>query len=184
MLKDTDVREAFVLLRGMGVAPPDGANVQVLIALWLAHLGHLEPGQLKAAATLWGGRSRFWPTPAELKAELAKAIPASTTSADGAWVALLEAVRRHGSYSPPKCLGGNEWDFPEHLRAPMAMQVRAVGGWKAVCLWNEDELQHHKRRWVEDWATGSKRAEELEAGQRALSLLADRGLKLLKGGAE
>lgn len=169
-------------LKALGIDPPVTAQPAALVELWAFALADVSLPDAAAAALSWAAESKWWPTPAELRARLPRRSLAEL-SGQGSWEALRVGLRRHGSYDPPRSLGGSGWDWETDAKR-IAAAVQSLGGWAAVCGWLEADLPHHQRRWVEAWDSQAKQVADDATGRRALEFVGRGGLKLLKGGVE
>lgn len=84
----------------------------------LADLPFAETG---AAVERWIKTQKYFPTIAEIRGAVADAETGRMAPAE-AWVEVMEAVRRVGSYRTPK------WSHPA-----IADAIRAMGGWQDFC---------------------------------------------------
>jgi len=169
-------------LTKFGIALPPGSDPNALADLWVVALADVSLPDAAAAALSWAAESKWWPTPAELRARLPRRSLAEL-SGQGSWEVLRLGLRRHGFYDPPRSLGGSGWDWEADSKR-IAAAVQALGGWPAVCGWLEADLPHHQRRWVEAWDSQAKQVADDATGRRALEFVGRGGLKLIKGGAE
>lgn len=73
------------------------------------------------------------------------------------WGALLTAVRRYGSHTPPKT-----------LHPTTAFVLRLMGGWQAVCRWTEDGLDFKRRDFTRLWLDSHGNVDAMALGAAGL----------------
>lgn len=118
MLTPADIAGAIAYLRAarLAGAPADTRDIAAVAEVWRDALVDLDPADLRAACAAWCRESRWWPTPADIRAR-APAAAAQVAAADAAWA----AIRAAGYYGDISALA------PAYRRA-----LAAVGGRIAV----------------------------------------------------
>jgi len=144
------IKQCFGALFAANVPPPKAfqdanearqkAAVKSAIATWDVVLHDLHHDEILQVVTLHMARSKWWPTPADLRAIVdgiqGSAAPAIATG-DEAWGRALELIGRHGVYQgQPRRLS----EQPEEDEA-LGAAIRAVGGWGRLCAVRLDDMQ-------------------------------------------
>jgi hypothetical protein len=151
MLKQTDVMAIFVMLESGGLRPPEvwqkPENRRIAVEVWQGALGDIGPQQLRVAAVAYlRTPSPFWPTPGQLLALIPGRPEANLDDSDEAWGIVMEGISKHGWSSPPTPMGNpigdGKWRYCEEEARCKAIEagVQAAGGWRALCLGQEDQM--------------------------------------------
>lgn len=186
MANRSDVLKVFSILQGMGARnAPDlstvrGSNGELssaerLADLWLLVLEDVSGEDLQAAAVRCSQESPFWPHPSEIRkhcrsvqrATLALEVADPTTGRDR-WAEVLQHAGSIGARRP---------DWLEELAERMGIQdqerlgaaIRDCGGWKAICLAENDYARSQMgRRFAAAWDRQARAGLLQGAPQRAL----------------
>ena len=102
-------------------------------AIWEIGLAGIELAAIKRAVELWVKRSRFMPTPADIREMAGEIRP--DDRAQQAWIIVERAVRRVGAYKTVS--------FDD---IAINATLRSLGGWVRVCETEGVEFDTHLRR--------------------------------------
>ena len=131
------IAAAHAFLVAAGIRLPKGVDVRANLAVWLDVFADVPDQTLQAAArTFVQSPSGWWPTPGELLASVRPDCSAAAARAHGE---LLALASRWGRAKPPRPLDCDDearWRLSEDPATEAAMWagVRALGGWRRVCV--------------------------------------------------
>jgi len=122
-------------------------------------LADVDPEALSRAVTRLAATSRFFPTIAELRGEVAAEATEGLPAPEVAWGEVVEELRRVGHTAAP------QFSCPE-----IGQAVRAIGGWGALCFASRNP--YDRARFVDAYRAvraSAVRAEQLHGVTNALS---------------
>ena len=131
-----------------------------LMDLWLKLLEPYSAEQVEAGAVKVIAEYEYKTLPpfAVLKrcmVQASGAIPEEkrlALAAQAEWTALLDAIQRKGRYNKPKFCAATEF------------VIRGMGGWDAVCNWQNDKLEWRRKEFLEAWENAYGHEETLSLG--------------------
>jgi hypothetical protein len=129
-MQDREHRDFLGIMTAMGAAFRAEMTEPLLSGYWLA-LQDLSLADFRSAAQKALRTSDRMPVPSKLR-ELAG--DSGQLAALDAWTAVIGAIRAHGSW--------HSVDFGPVINAT----VRALGGWRQLCLSDRDQLHNFTRR--------------------------------------
>lgn len=144
-----------------------------LIEMWLKLLSIYTPEQVHGGVLrlICDSTSKRFPPFGELKQAIENASGILSgekmlrLAAESEWNKLMEAVRTKGSYA----------DQTAALYSTTQYALRVCGGWRAACLWSDEDLQWRKRDFVGTWMQAYGREAALEKGAVGVMALAASG---------
>lgn len=109
----------------------DGLDADLALQVYHEILDDVDDGLLIAATKQWLSTARpFHPSPGELRDLALTLISRDEKSADEAWIEVLEAIRRIGSYGKP------QWSNDLIERTVKAF------GWMELCMTENDQMSY------------------------------------------
>jgi len=120
------------------------------LSAYYAILGDLEPDMLKAATLHLGATATFFPSAGEIRRTAFDLLERETGVPDGyaAFGEVMRAVSRFGVYRAP--------EFSHPLIGDV---VQAIGGWRIICMTDENDIASTRMRFVTAYDTLLKRTQ-------------------------
>ena len=118
--------------------------------------------------------AKFFPAISEIRSEAACLMRGSSPLAHEAWGMVIDEVRRIGSYGEP------------NLPPAIANCVRAIGGWRRICMAESDEQMSNRSQFIRAYEAFDDREQheqQLLPGVREvpISELLEQGRALVEG---
>jgi len=130
----------LVVLR-LANAPSTEKEIATMMESWAEYLDDFSDDDLKAALRAHVDSSRWWPTPADLRALRPNAPSAPTP--EQLWDRIMERIRCPGHYMAQD--GSQRVAFGDLLDADQQAALRSIGGARAIQLadnpWTIKELR-------------------------------------------
>lgn len=159
MTADTKVMALLAMAANFGKEMPE-----CLLAIWLDLLQPYPEAMVNAAVrqVIQTYAYKTLPPFAILKRELDKLAgviePEKVLPMQAAaeWAKLIEAIARYGSYHKPS------------FHPTTELVLRTMGGWSAVCLWEEAKLEWKRKEFIEAWQLAHGYIDLMEQGAEAI----------------
>lgn len=144
MADEVEVTRVFGML---SAAYPQAGVTAATLAVYVRYLADLDGQILDSAAADCITRSRFFPTVAEIREAAAQVreLRYGAPSPGEAWQEVTAAFREVGNWGTPS------WSHPR-----IAEAVRQVGGWRNLCL--SDNQAADRARFLELYSEAARRS--------------------------
>lgn len=137
-------------------------ELRLMIEVWLKDFSNVDKDKFNKAIQNIRSTSKFFPSVADIKQEIAKLDTKNITSAEDEWQEVLYAVRCYGSY--------REHDALESLKPYTAKIVKYIGYYR-ICTSTQEEQIWNKKEFVSEYnSLLDKEILELQQGKEQLTL--------------